>query len=133
VDHRQQIRQDYCSDGTSIRRIAREGHFDRRTITKALRDTGPPRYTLREPWARPVLAPFVAHIDRWLKNNLAHPPKQRHTARRIFERLVAERGFRGGESTVLEYVSTTGPSASDIYIWTRIVTYGRKTTTQGGI
>ena len=32
------------------------------------------------------------------------PPKQRHTARRIYHRLVAEYGFRGGESTVRQYV-----------------------------
>ena len=92
VDQREQIRRDYYIEGRSIRQIAREGHRDRRTIRKALRDAGPPRYTLREPRARPVLGPFVALIDTWLREDLSRPLKHRHTARRIFERLVEEHG-----------------------------------------
>ena len=88
VDQREQIRRAYYVEGKSIRQIAREGRRDRRTVRKALRDAGPPRYTLREPRQRPVLAPFVALIETWLREDLSRPPKQRHTAQRIFERLV---------------------------------------------
>ena len=35
---------------------------------------------------------------------LLEPPKQRHTARRIFERLREEYGYRGSEETVRRYV-----------------------------
>jgi transposase len=91
-------------DGHSIRQIARDGHHDRRTVRKALHDAGPPLYMLQEPRQKPVLGLFAARIDQWLKEDLTRPPKQRHTARRIYHRLIAEHGFTGGESTVREYV-----------------------------
>ena len=116
VDQREQIRRAYYIDGKGIRQIAREGHRDRRTIRKALRDAGPPRYTLREPRARPVLAPFVALMDTWLQEDLSRPPKQRHTARRIFERLVQEHEFKGGESTVRRYVREHRPVQRRVFI-----------------
>lgn len=116
VGQREQIRRWYYVDGWSIRRIAREGHWDRRTIRKALRDAGPPRYTLRESRTRPVLAPYVAQIDAWLVADLTSPPKQRHTARRIFERLVEEHGFKGGESTIRRYVREHRPAPRQAFI-----------------
>src|SRR5690606_39376038 len=41
---------------------------------------------------------------RWLEDDRHVTPKQRHTARRIYQRLREEYGFSGGESTVREYV-----------------------------
>ncbi len=89
VDQREQIRRAYFIEGKSIRRTAREGHHDRRTVRKAIHDAGPPCCTLCQARARPVLGPFLAIIDRWLKEDEAHPPKQRHTGRRIYHRLGA--------------------------------------------
>jgi len=116
VDQREQIRRAYYVEGKSIRQIARDGRRDRRTVRKALRDAGPPRYTLREPRARPVLAPYVGQIDAWLEADLTSPPKQRHTARRIYERLVEEHGFKGGESTVRRYVREHRPTPRQAFI-----------------
>ena len=104
MDQREEIRRAHFLDGHSIRQIARDGHHDRRTVRKALHDAGPPRYTLRESRARPVLDPFLAVIERWRAEDTRSPPKQRHTARRIYHRLVAERGLSGGESTIWQYV-----------------------------
>ena len=116
MDQREQIRRAYYLEGKSIRQIAREGHHDRRTVRKAIQDAGPPRYTLQEPRPRSVLGPFAALIDQWLKEDLARPPKQRHTARRIYHRLVAEHGFPGGESTIREYVRERRPRPTDRFI-----------------
>jgi len=116
VDQREEIRRAYYVDGKSIRRIAREGHHDRRTVRKALRDAGPPRYTLQQPRARPILGPYVELIDRWLEEDLSQPPKQRHTARRIYCRLVEEHGFVGGESTIREYVRKTRFRGRSLFI-----------------
>jgi transposase len=110
VDQREQIRRAYFIEDKSIRQIAREGHHHRRTIRQALRDAGPPRYTLRQPRARPVLGPFVHLIQQWLTEDLARPPKQRHTAHRIYQRLVAEYGFPGQESNVRQYVREHRPA-----------------------
>ncbi len=116
VDQREQIRRAYFIEGKSIRKIARERHHDRRTIRKALQDAGPPRYTLKAPRARPTLGPFLAVIDRWLEEDRERPPKQRHTARRIYDRLVAEYSFGGGESTVRQYVREKRPRWQEVMI-----------------
>jgi len=116
VDRIEDIRRAYFIEGKSIRRIAREGHHDRRTVRKALRDAGPPRYALCRPRARPVLGPFVAIIDQWLAEDETRPPKQRHTGRRIYQRLVEEHGYIGGESTVREYVRKHRPRGCPLFI-----------------
>ena len=116
MDQREEIRRAHFLDGHSIRQIARDGHHDRRTVRKALHDAGPPRYTLRESRARPVLDPFLAVIERWLAEDTKSPPKQRHTARRIYHRLVAECGFSGGESTIRQYVRERRPRAPALFI-----------------
>jgi transposase len=109
VDQHEQIRRAYFIEGKSIRQIAREGRHDRRSVRKSLLNAGPPRYTLRVPRRRPVLGPFLAVIDRWLREDEDRPPKQRHTAHRIYDRLVSEFGYRGGESIVRQYVRECRP------------------------
>ena len=104
VDQKEQIRRAFFIEGKSIRQIARERHHDRRTVRAAIRDAGPSRYKLTQPRPRPVLGPFVAIIDEWLAGDQFSPPKQRHTGRRIYHRLVEEKGYTGGESTVRDYV-----------------------------
>ena len=104
VDQREEIRRAFYLEGKSIRRIARECHHDRGTIRKAIHDAGPPRYAISKARRRPVLGPFIQFIDNWLKEDESSPPKQRHTARRIFHRLREEHFYPGGESTVRDYV-----------------------------
>ena len=116
VDQREQIRRAYFIDGNSVRQIARERHHDRGTIRKALHDAGPARYTLGAPRARPVLGPFIGVIDHWLDDDKTRPPKQRHTAHRIYDRLVAEFGFGGGESSVRQYVREQRPSRREVFL-----------------
>ncbi len=51
-----------------------------------------------------MLGPYLKITENWLHCDLAQPVKQRHTARRVYNRLVTEHGYRGGESTVRRYV-----------------------------
>ena len=53
----------------------------------------------------PATGPYVDLVRRWLIEDLAAPRKQRHTARRIWQRLVEEEGARVGESTVRNLVA----------------------------
>ena len=53
---------------------------------------------------RPKLESYTGVIDRILEDDLGLPKKQRHTAKRIFERLRGEYGFDGGYTTVKDYV-----------------------------
>jgi transposase len=84
----------------SIRKISKEHHISRQTIRKALESTEQPKYTLSEDKANPVMDPYIPIITEWLRKDLESPPKQRHTAVKIFNRLKDEYDFKGGESTV---------------------------------
>ena len=44
-------------------------------------------------------------IDEWLELDATMPKKQRHTARRVFQRLVEEFGAEVSESSVRRYVA----------------------------
>jgi len=108
VDQKEQIRRAFFIEGKSIRQIARERHHDRRTVRAAIRDASPSRYKLTNSRPMPVLGPYVAIIDEWLARDKFSPPKQHHTSRRIYHRLVEEHSFSGGESTVRDYVRKLG-------------------------
>ena len=64
----------------------------------------PPGYRRKRPPRRPKLEPYSGVIDRILEDDLGAPRKQRHTAKRIFDRLKKEHGFEGGYTTVKDYV-----------------------------
>lgn len=55
--------------------------------------------------SRPVMGPYETIVHAWLLADRKLPRKQRHTAKRIYDRLIQEYDFKGGERTVREYVS----------------------------
>jgi transposase len=76
--------------------VAREFGLARVTVQKMLRYAVPPGYQRQQAVNRPKLGPWVSVIDAILEEDKSTPPKQRHTAKRIFERLREEHGFTGG-------------------------------------
>jgi transposase len=104
VNEKEQIRRAYHLEGKSIRQIQRELGYHRETIRKALEDGSVPQYTQRRARPSPVMDPVKPIIDRWLAEDESRPRKQRHTAKRIYDRLRVEYGFTGGASTVRRYV-----------------------------
>lgn len=106
VEQVEQIRRAYYCQHKSVRAIAREQGHGRRAIREAIAGTAPSprRYRLREAKPRPVMGPVAPTIDAWLKQDRSAPRKQRHTAKRVYDRLVAEHGFTGSERQVREYV-----------------------------
>ena len=94
------IRKRHFVHEQSIRGIAQALHVHRRMVRQALESSVPParKQPERQP---PVLThAFRQIIDQWLLSDRQAPRKQRHTARRIFKRLVKEHEFCGAESTV---------------------------------
>ena len=69
-----------------------------------LRYAVPPGYQRQQPVKRPMLGPWLGVIDVILQDDKQRPAKQRHTAKRIFDRLQAEHGFTGGYTSVKNYV-----------------------------
>jgi len=57
-----------------------------------------------KPVARPKLGALIPVIDAILEADRTAPVKQRHTAKRIFERLRDEHGYGGGLTVVKDYV-----------------------------
>lgn len=88
----------------SVRELARRFGTHRRTVREALGSAVPAPRKLVER-SSPVLEEWKPLIDAWLDADRAMPRKQRHTARRIWQRLVAERDAQVGESTVRRYVA----------------------------
>ena len=103
MDEYEFIRTGYRVYGKSISELSRITGHSRNTIKKAIRGE-PWGYKERKHQAFPVLGPYMGVIDRWLEGDRGQPKKQRHTARRIYNRLVEEYGFNGSESTVRRYV-----------------------------
>jgi transposase len=91
-------------EGVSQREAARRFGIDPRTVAKMLAFSVPPGYRRRRPPARPKLDPFTGIIDGILAADEGRPRKQRHTAKRIFERLRDEHGYSGGITIVRDYV-----------------------------
>jgi transposase len=91
-------------EGHSRREAARVFGLNRETVAKMCRFSLPPGYTRKEPAAKPKLGPLLPVIDAILEADQTAPVKQRHTAKRIFERLRDEHGFAGGYTVVKDHV-----------------------------
>jgi transposase len=98
------VRRAVLVNGMSERETAREFGLARETVRKILRYSVPPGYQRQKPARRPKLDQWVAIIDRILEDDKPQPRKQRHTAKRIFDRLKEEYGFPGGYTIVKDYV-----------------------------
>jgi len=101
----ERIRRDRRVEGLSIRELAERHRVHRRAVRAALASAVPPP---RKPYARrlrPALDAWAEVIDGWLVADRELPRKQRHTARRIWQRLVGEHGAQLAEVTVSRYVA----------------------------
>lgn len=105
VEQFEQIRRDRRVEGLSIRELAVRHGVHRRTVRQALGSAVPPPRKIYPPRARPAIDPYREVIDGWLIDDQDAPRKQRHTARRVWERLVAEHDATLAEVTVSRYVA----------------------------
>ena len=105
-------------EGVSGRQIAARLGISRNTVRKYLEGE-------RVPWERKayhrkesVLTEDVRRfVDECLKEDDAvGSNKQRHTARRIYDRLVVERGYSGGESTIRKYVHERRGKVAEAFV-----------------
>ena len=102
------IRDEYFQKGKSISELAEDHGCDRKTVRK---------YINKEDWneeIKPItvrkskLDPYKAIIDGWLEEDRRRRKKQRHTAKRVFDRLCeeyGEQGFSCSYRTVAAYVA----------------------------
>ena len=90
--------------------------MDRDTVRKMLKYSVPSGYRRRLPPRRPKLDPYRGVIDRILDEDRSLPKKQRHTVKRIHERLRAEHGFEGGYTIVKDYVGERRLITREMYV-----------------
>jgi transposase len=104
VELYERIRKDSRDEGLGIRALAAKHHVHRRTVREALASSVPPGRKSPERES-PALGPWTTVIRAWLAADRDVPRKQRHTARRVWQRLVSEYGAQVGESTVRAFVA----------------------------
>jgi transposase len=103
MDQYELVRTGHRVYGQNISELSRLTGHSRNTIKKAIRGE-PWGYKERSHQPFPALGDYMVAIDNWLKSDKDKPKKQRHTAHRIYNRLVDEHDYKGGESTVRRYV-----------------------------
>jgi transposase len=103
-------------EGRSQREVAREFGLARKTVRKMLAYPAPPGYQRQKPVRRPKLGPWQAAMDAILEEDKSRPRRQRHTAKRIFERLREEHGYTGGYTIVKDYVRQWKIGAREMFV-----------------
>ena len=95
-----EIRRRVLVEGVRKREILRETGMHWSTLEKILRHSAPPGYRLQKDHLKPKVGPYLDRITQILEADKALPKKQRHTAKRIFERLCAEQGYTAVKDAV---------------------------------
>jgi transposase len=110
-----EIRRRVLSGDISMREACAAYHLNFRTVRKIVQHAEPP---LRAPQSRakPVLGPFLPVVQQILDDDRHAPPKQRHTARRIYERLRDEHGYPGCPSIVRDAVRAYKQSQAEVFV-----------------
>jgi transposase len=98
------VRRAVLVDGMSQRAVAREFGISRKSVRKMVSFSVPPGYRREQPAARPKLDAFIGVIDAMVEEDKTRPAKQRHTAKRVWERLKQEHQFTGGYTIVKDYL-----------------------------
>jgi transposase len=111
-----EIRRRVLADGQSKRSVCREFDIHWDTLQKILDHSEPPGYRRTAPRPRPKLEAFLPVIHQILEDDKKAPRKQRHTARRIFERLRDEHGYSGGLTAVKAAVAARKLRTAEVFV-----------------
>ena len=133
------IRQDVLVHGLSQRAACEKYQLGWHTLKKILAHAEPPGYRQRQSRPKRVLAAVLPIIHEILEADRKAPQKQRHTAKRIFERLKAEYGYRGGKTVVEDAVRAWRQTHQEVFLplvhppGEAQVDFGEATIRQGGV
>jgi transposase len=111
-----EIRRRVLTGEISKRMACREYELGWHTLKKILEHDSPPGYRLSQPRPKPKLEPFLPIIEQILQDDRQAPRKQRHTAKRIFERLRDEYGFEGGYTIVKDAVREWKQTQKEVFL-----------------
>jgi len=108
------IRQRVLREEVSIRQIQRETGLHFNTIKRILAHSSPPEFQCPER-QQTKIGPYLEYISGILEADKALPKKQRHTAKRIFER-IREEGYTGGYTQVKEAVRERKRISQEVFV-----------------
>ena len=111
-----EIRRKVLVEGVSKRSIIRDYGIGGRTLKRILAHSEPPGYHAGAPRPKPKLDRLLPVIDEILEADKTAPPKQRHTGRRIFERLRDEYEYTGGITQVQEAVARARLHHKEVFV-----------------
>ena len=110
-----EIRRRVLVEGTSKRQIQRETGLSWPTLEKVLTYSRPPGYRRTKPYPKPKIGPYLDRIVQIIEVDKEVPRKQRHTAKRIFER-IREEGYEGGYTQVKEAVRAFRRTKREVFV-----------------
>jgi transposase len=97
------VRLEVTREGKKKREVLRDEGIGWETLKKILAHAEPPGYRLKEPRPKPKIGPYLERIAQIIEEDKALPKKQRHTAKRIYDRIRAM-GYGGKYTQVKEAV-----------------------------
>jgi transposase len=110
-----EIRRRVLVEQVSQRQILRETGMHWKTLQKILQHSEPPGYRRQVPFSKPKIGPFLDRIRQILEDDRRVPRKQRHTAKRIFERIQQE-GYSGGYTQVKEAAREIKQQSREVFV-----------------
>ena len=111
-----EIRRKVLVEGASKRSILRDYGIGHQVLAKILSHSEPPDHQVGGPRQKPKLGEFLGVIDEILEADKTAPTKQRHSGRRIFERLRDEYGYTGGITQVREAVAQARRYSKEVFV-----------------
>ncbi len=115
MDEWRKIRYAVLREGKSKRKAQRETGMHWETLKKVLLHSEPPGYRMSKERKKPKLGPYLSRIEDILDSDKEMPRKQKHTAKRIYERLVEE-GYQGKYTMVKDAVHKIKQVSGEVYV-----------------
>ena len=110
------VRRAVLADEMSRRDACKKYNLNFRTIQKILSHEEPPGYRRESPRKKPKLGPLTPIIHEIIEADKKVHKKQRHTGRRIFERLRDEHGYTGGITVVQDEIRRYKRSTAEVFM-----------------
>jgi transposase len=110
-----EIRRRVLVEGVSRRQVLRETGMHWRTLAKILGHSQPPGYRQGQVRPKPKVGAYWDRIGQILREDEGVPRKQRHTAKRIWERL-REEGYSGGYTAIKDAVRQQKARRQEVYV-----------------
>ncbi len=98
-----------------LRQLERETGIHRQTLRKIRDNSQPPGYQRANPIEKTRIGPYLDRIKTIIESDQEVHKKQRHTAKRILERLQAE-GFDGGYTIVKDAVRDIKKASKEVFM-----------------